>query len=794
MSSRNLNANDVYDAARSWVGCALMSDGSLFTPGKAIWTSELLGQLRELILEDPDEWKVKGRGFFETLEHLLRRSSPEMHQLAAETMYVFYLIVWRQTVGQAGKKRRINQVLGWTQLPPMPKELEAGLTPGIANPGAFWIANYEIHFGFIIEFVQYWKANTYASLLEAIDSDTPWKFKEIVNSVPLKSALMRGQASGASAQIEALLHLVFPDQFEGIVSNEHKRRISESPAFAGYVTDETRDVDLRLRQIREALEAERGVGFSFYDAHIQRLWEDSNTHLWDTYVERTRRYMPTGFETLEAEEINYKLEAAENLAAAREAVLTESDGWVGQVKRGISVNLNNRHSIIGLRDWFDTSPDDAQRALRAIWAPDDILLSERIRSFCDLFPSTVIGGGGTRARVISVLLMGIDAIEYPPFMTSILTNAYELTGFDKPDTNADEATQYEHALGFLDRFIAEAAERGLTLRHKLDAQSIVWALYNGRETENGGPEDDECTCTLSPESEEYGIEDIINDGAFVSGAELEEMLKQLGAKKNIILQGPPGTGKTWLSRRLAFALMGQKDSTRILPVQYHPNMSYEDFVRGFRPLRGDLELADGPFLQLVEAAANEPESSRVLVIEEINRGNPAVIFGEMLTLLEADKRVSEQAMVLTHSKDSEERVHIPPNVYVIGTMNLADRSLALVDFALRRRFAFFNLEPIFGGSWQSWMHDNFHIDPDFLSDLETRMTDLNQRIADDRNLGPDFCIGHSFVTPSPETEVASPGDWLRSIAESEIFPLLDEYWYDNPDAASEAKAAFLRDL
>ena len=357
MSSRRLDATEVYDAARSWVRCALMSEGSLFTPGRAIWTSELLNQLGDLILENPDDWNAQERGFFDTLEHLLKGGSAEMYQLAAETLYVFYLIVWRERVGLAGKKRRINDTLEWAQLPSMPRELESGLTPGIADPGAFWIANYNIHFGFIIEFVQHWKANGYASILESVDSDTPWTFKEIVNSVQPKSALMQGQTSAASAQVEALLHLVFPDEFEGITSVEHKRRISDSPAFAGFVGEETSDVDSRLRQIRGGLEAEKGIGFNFYDAHIRRLWEDSSTHLWDTYVERARRYMSTGHQTLEAQEINFKLEAARNLAASREAVLTDSVDWPELVKEALSVNLiDQRFNKPQLGEWLDSSP------------------------------------------------------------------------------------------------------------------------------------------------------------------------------------------------------------------------------------------------------------------------------------------------------------------------------------------------------------------------------------------------------------------------------------------------------
>ena len=299
-----------------------------------------------------------------------------------------------------------------------------------------------------------------------------------------------------------------------------------------------------------------------------------------------------------------------------------------------------------------------------------------------------------------------------------------------------------------------------------------------------------------PEPENpYSIDDIIADGCFLDRPRLEGILERLSAKKNLILQGPPGTGKTWLAKKLAFALIGNRSEQRVRPYQFHPNLSYEDFVRGWRPSGdGHLALVDGPFLEAIKDAAKEPSRDFVVVIEEINRGSPAQIFGEMLTLLEADKRTSQEALALSYPRHPAERIHIPPNLYVIGTMNMADRSLALVDLALRRRFAFIDLEPVLGDPWRNWVSKKYEIDTPFLADIEQRLSSLNQTIAADSLLGPQFRVGHSVVTPSGEEEIDDPVSWFRQVVETEIGPLLDEYWFDQPGKASEEKSKLLQGL
>lgn len=307
--------------------------------------------------------------------------------------------------------------------------------------------------------------------------------------------------------------------------------------------------------------------------------------------------------------------------------------------------------------------------------------------------------------------------------------------------------------------------------------------------------DVEASPEIEVKAEDYGIENIIKDGCFLAQSTLESMLSRLKNKKNLILQGPPGTGKTWLGKRLAYALIGQKQPAFIKAVQFHPNLSYEDFIKGWRPSGdGKLSLCEGPFLETVRQAQQNPKNKYVVVIEEINRGNPAQIFGEMLTLLEADKRTPSEALELSYRQEGDEPVYVPENLYVIGTMNLADRSLALVDLALRRRFAFINLQPVFGKPWRDWVNKKTEIDVKHLETIEQRMLDLNVTIENDDRLGSQFKVGHSYVTPAFDSEITDVENWFKQVVETEVYPLLEEYWFDDSKKAEHQKEALLKPL
>lgn len=284
--------------------------------------------------------------------------------------------------------------------------------------------------------------------------------------------------------------------------------------------------------------------------------------------------------------------------------------------------------------------------------------------------------------------------------------------------------------------------------------------------------------------ETYDLDSIRDDGCFIPTAELEPMTERLRSRKSIVLQGPPGTGKTWLARRLGWALCDERGSARVQVVQFHPSLAYEDFVRGWRPSSKGLELADGPFLDMCVQAEADPDRSYVLVIEEINRGNPAQVLGELLTLIEADKRSPEHAMRLAYPRKKEERFFVPPNLHLIGTMNVADRSLAMVDMALRRRFAFIELKPSFGDDWVQHV-SGLGYDLDLLETYGERVRALNETITKDSALGRQYCVGHSYFTPAvrlEETGLDTEG-WWRRVVETDVRPLLEEYWFDRPDVA-----------
>jgi len=268
-------------------------------------------------------------------------------------------------------------------------------------------------------------------------------------------------------------------------------------------------------------------------------------------------------------------------------------------------------------------------------------------------------------------------------------------------------------------------------------------------------------------TEKYDKADYLNE-VYMTESRYDMLLSVLKNKKNIILQGAPGVGKTFAARRLAYSMIGEKDESRIEFVQFHQNYSYEDFMMGYKPVNDGFELKYGIFYRFCQKAANQPDKDFIFIIDEINRGNMSKIFGELLMLIERDYRGTKTTLAYNGLSFT-----VPKNLYIIGMMNTADRSLAMIDYALRRRFSFFEIEPGFDSEGFIKYQDS--LNNETLNTLIERVKELNREIALDKSLGKGFCIGHSYFCG----QTVCSDDWMYSIIDYDILPMLSEYWFDD---------------
>lgn len=319
-------------------------------------------------------------------------------------------------------------------------------------------------------------------------------------------------------------------------------------------------------------------------------------------------------------------------------------------------------------------------------------------------------------------------------------------------------------------------------------------LFSEDTANDNGGENDELVSVIH---EAYSKRDFLHE-VFMDNEQYDDLSNLLLTKKNVILQGPPGVGKTFAAKKLAYSIMGQKDDSRIKFVQFHQNCSYEDFVMGYRPDGETFKLKTGIFFNFCRKAADDQDGKYFFIIDEINRGNMSKIFGELLMLTENDKRGEEWSVALAYGNDSGEnngqeeaasviprRFFVPENVYIIGMMNTADRSLAMIDYALRRRFSFFEMKPAFDSDGFQKKKNSFNNTA--FDNLIGTIRELNRQI--EKELGSGFQIGHSYFCEKPED--ISLEKWMEQIVKYDIIPLLEEYWFDEPEKTAEWKGKLL---
>ncbi len=285
------------------------------------------------------------------------------------------------------------------------------------------------------------------------------------------------------------------------------------------------------------------------------------------------------------------------------------------------------------------------------------------------------------------------------------------------------------------------------------------------------------------EFEEYTDDDFLSQ-VYMDSYRYASLVNLIYNKRNVILQGAPGVGKTFAAKRLAYAMMGVVDDSRIEFIQFHQNYSYEDFIMGYKPQGDGFELQTGIFYQFCQKAANDPENWYFFIIDEINRGNLSKIFGELLMLIENDYRGEKATLAYSGQPFS-----VPENLIILGMMNTADRSLAMIDYALRRRFSFFSMEPAFDS--EGFKEYQKSLNSDKLDDLIEAVVALNKAITDDPSLGKGFCIGHSYFCKLDEEDADTFDERLYSIVQYDIIPTLEEYWFDAPDKVTKWKNTLL---
>lgn len=775
------SAHPVYAAVERWRDRSVIGDQSLFGEQRTS-TLESAQELVHHFIESPDE---SSRDFLTKLADQLRGSSPASVQLAAELLYVHLLIARSDTVSGPRKREIVNRVLAMAAgTEPMPVDMGEVLDAGMVRPGQAFNSYRWRQFGFLIEAMATVKA-------------LPEEGRSTVVSHPASLVRFFDEVGdqGAAIQRHALEHLLLPDTFPAVVSQDHRAQIvTRWGDLAGPDDDPG---PLRLARLVDRLERNVRWGGGAVNVYwAPHLWEWSQpSPQWTAFAGWSRRLL--AHVDLEAQERSYKARLAQRAVEVRAAVAASANDWPEQLRRLFTDkenNLVNWRAYDRFLDWATTESDACAQALAELWRDPG---PESIDRFLARVPSAAIHATGARLSVASFLLCAAGVEEFPQWRSTAVTSAFRLAGFSKPEPTATEGERYDYFLAFLDQVLQFAARDGVPLRDRLDAQGLVWQLVQV-DPDTGWDEDEQTAFaawrsgkgTAPPAAvdrphhragevhraggiESRDLTDLAR-GLHVDEAFLDEIMQLLRDKGQVIFYGPPGTGKTFVARALAEWLTGDPDRVRL--VQFHASYAYEDFVEGLRPEpdKPGFRRVDGPLLEMAAQASQDRSNDYVLIIDELNRANVARVFGELYFLLE----YREQPARLLYS---DKPFRLPANLFIIGTMNSADRSIGLLDSALRRRFYFVPFradQPPISEVLPRYLR-TAHPHLQWVSDIVSR---ANAKLDD-----PAVAIGPSHFIRDDLDDT-----WIERVWHHAVLPTLEDHFYGQEHRLADYQLDVLR--
>lgn len=723
-----MNVDATLSAADKWYNTSLIKGRSIFGFGD-IWNIESLEGLMTYFVENLDY----GEGnFLQKLEKQLEPATQNTKLLCAEIMWLMLLAP--DNISSGKKRENIETILLWAgqSLPDLPSMLSDEVLVGIGSGGTAYNNHrwrelvYCIHLFYQLmllpesERMRFTEEGEFfAQWLEDIPDNNNRQFRHM------------------------LLYLLYPDSFERVFGSSDRNKIVK--AFKPEVIEKNSalspyQIDHELADIRDKLEEKYETEqLDWYVPPLVAMWQNTTKSQESTKDESIYQTLLTFLEQAQTEDLRTK----------------DYPGSHAGLTMRISFGAGNQAHVpwIGFLAEGQTPTKGIYPVYLYYKADRTLILAKGVSSTNKSRSMWPIAEGAQTVGDYFKSQLGKPAIRYSESYVHSVYDLSESLDKEQVDTDLTELIQeYRELIGAQPAPVADAP----TPMSRLG---------------------------IEEEKPEYVTVDSLMKDVFTDKSEIERMLSLLRLKKNVVLQGPPGVGKSFIAKKLAYALMGAKDKNRVEMVQFHQSYGYEDFIQGYRPNDAGFELQNGLFHQFCSKASKDPDYPYVFIIDEINRGNLSKIFGELMLLIESDKRGPDWTIPLTYSKELGERFYVPQNVYIIGLMNTADRSLAMVDYALRRRFAFIDLKPEFESEGFSRALIDAGAEEAMLEKVVGRMGMLNEKIAQDSvNLGAGFCIGHSFFCGPSDVGVYD-NEWYEQIIEYEIAPLVREYWFDNPERA-----------